>query len=504
MAQKVSLLSKLLRKKTPEELVEATTKSSLKKTLGAMDLIILGVGAVVGTGIFTLSGVAIAGRAAAGPSFMISLIIAALACIFAAFCYAEFASIIPVAGSAYTYTFAVFGQLGAWIIGWILMLEYAIGNIAVAIAISSYWFELLKGFEQYLPNWIVNKDLWIYTYTFSNGYHILINIPTIIVIALITGLLYKGVQESTKSTAIMVVVKLSIIAIFIFAGMFYVKPDNWTPFMPGGWNGVFEAAFVIFFAFIGFDAVSTAAEETKNPQRNMPIGIIGTLLICTLIYVTVAAVLTGIMPFEQVVGNKDFIGAPIAYALRAINQNWLSMLISVGAIAGLFSVLLVLQLGTTRILFAMARDKFLPPILSAVHPKFQTPHIITVVTGVFTILGTFFLDLEASADLCNIGTFAAFIVVCIGVMVLRYTQPNLKRGFKLPLMPLIPILGIFTCLFIIYRGIPVQTFKAFILWIAIGVIIYFMYGYKNANLDLTEKKEEQISESNINCEEKVK
>lgn len=503
MAQKVSLLSKLLRKRTPEELIEATTKSSLKKTLGAFDLIVLGVGAVVGTGIFTLSGVAIAGSAQAGPSFMISLIFAALACVFAAFCYAEFASMIPVAGSAYTYTFAVFGQLGAWLIGWILMLEYAIGNIAVAIAVSSYWFELLKGFEQYLPHWIVNKDLWIYTYTFSNGYHILVNIPTIIVITLITALLYKGVQESTKSTAIMVVVKLSVIALFIFAGIFYVKPDNWTPFMPGGWNGIFEGAFLIFFAFIGFDAVSTAAEETKNPQRNMPIGIIGTLLICTIIYVTVAAVLTGIMPFSSVSGNADFIGAPIAYALRMINHGKLAMLISVGAIAGLLSVLLVLQLGTTRILFAMARDRFLPPVLSAVHPKFKTPHVITVVTGVFTILGTFFLDLEASAHLCNIGTFAAFIVVCIGVMVLRYTEPNRKRGFKLPLMPVIPIMGILTCLFIIYKGIPVQTFKAFILWIATGVIIYFLYGYKNANLDLIEKEEQQNNQDLADTEVKT-
>ena len=493
--------AKVFRMKSPEELMASANKNGLKKTLGAMDLIILGVGAVIGTGIFTISGVAIAGDAAAGPGFMISLIMAGLACIFAAFCYAEFASMIPVAGSAYTYTFAIFGQCAAWLMGWILMLEYAIGNIAVAIALSGYWFELLKGFEQYLPNWVVNKDLWIYNFKIFGEIPFLLNIPSILIIILITVLLYKGISESTKSAAIMVFVKLAVIALFLVGGIFYVRPENWTPFMPSGWSGIFQGAFLIFFAYIGFDAVSTAAEETKNPQKNVPIGIIGTLLICMAVYVAVAAVLTGMFPFSALQGNSAFIDAPIAYALRAIGKDLFAMLVSVGAVAGLFSVLLVLQLGTTRVLFAMSRDNLLPKIFSKVHPKFATPHIITVFVGIFTIIGTFFLDLESSANLCNIGTFTAFIVVSIGVIILRYTDPDRQRTFKIPFMPVIPLLGIFFCLFIIYKGIPKSTFIAFSIWIFLGLLFYFCYSYKNANLDLDEK---QALESNDKIIEEIK
>lgn len=491
-------MQKIFRMKSPEELMTNANKSGLKKTLDAVDLIILGVGAVIGTGIFTISGVAIAGSAASGPSFMLALVIAGLACIFSAFCYAEFASMIPVAGSAYTYTFATFGQCAAWLMGWILMLEYAIGNIAVAIALSGYWFEFLKWFGDLFPAWMTDKSLWIYNFTLFDKIPFLLNIPSILVIAFITILLYKGISESTRASAIMVGIKLCVIAVFVFAGLFHVNPANWQPFMPNGfgiegWNSLFQATFLIFFAYIGFDAVSTAAEETKDPQKNMPIGIIGTLLICILVYVAVAAVLTGMFPFEVMHGNSAFIDAPIAYALRAIGKGFCAMLVSVGAMAGLFSVLLVLQLGTTRVLFAMARDNLLPKVFAKVHPKFQTPHIITVVVGLFTILGTFFLDLEASANLCNIGTFTAFIVVCVGVMILRYTDPNRKRAFKIPLMPLIPLLGIGSCLFIIYKGIPFNTFIAFSIWIAIGLLVYFAYSYKNANLDLDEQEKIEVA-----------
>ena len=480
-------LAKVFRMKTPEELMASANKSGLKKTLGAWDLIILGVGAVIGTGIFTVSGAAIAGEAASGPSFMLSLVIAGIACIFSAFCYAEFASMMPVAGSAYTYTFAIFGQCAAWLMGWVLMLEYAIGNIAVAIALSGYWFEFLNGFKQYLPAWTYNQDLWIYNLKIFGNIPFLINIPAILVIAFITWLLYKGISESTKASAIMVFIKLAVIVIFLVGGFFHVDAANWHPFMPNGWNGVFQGAFLIFFAYIGFDAVSTAAEETKNPQRNMPIGIIGTLLICILVYVAVGAVLTGMFPFEALNNNNSFIVAPIAYALRAIGKDFAALLVCVGALAGLFSVLLVLQLGTTRVLFSMSRDNLLPSVFAKVHPKFQTPHIITVVVGLFTILGTFFLDLEASANLCNIGTFMAFIVVSIGVIILRYTDPKRQRAFKIPFMPVIPVLGILSCLFIIYKGIPLNTFIAFAIWVVLGLGIYFMYSYKNANLDLDEK-----------------
>ncbi|MCQ2957769.1 MAG: amino acid permease, partial [Candidatus Gastranaerophilales bacterium] len=477
-------LKRVFRMKNPDELVAKANEHGLKKTLGAFDLVILGVGAVIGTGIFTVSGAAIAGSAQSGPSFMLALVLAGLACIFSAFCYAEFASMIPVAGSAYTYTFATFGQCAAWLMGWVLMLEYAIGNIAVAIALAGYWFEFLKWFDKYLPAFLTNKDIWIYNFTLFGKIPFLLNIPSILIIALITVLLYKGISESAKASAIMVVIKLAVIAVFVFAGLFHINPANWHPFMPHGWgvegwSGLFQATFLIFFAYIGFDAVSTAAEETKNPQKDMPIGIIGTLLICILVYVIVGAVLTGLFPFDTLSNNAAFIDAPIAYALRMIGKGFLAMLVSVGAMAGLFSVLLVLQLGTTRVLFAMARDNLLPPVLAKIHPKFQTPHIITVVVGIFTILGTFFLDLEASANLCNIGTFMAFIVVSIGVIILRYTDPNRKRGFKIPLMPIIPILGIICCLLIIYKGIPLSTFIAFAVWVLLGLGFYFAYSYKN-------------------------
>ncbi|MDD3594266.1 MAG: amino acid permease [Candidatus Gastranaerophilales bacterium] len=478
---KSEFLSKILKRKNPEEFLQTAKKSNLKKTLGATDLIILGIGAVVGTGVFTLSGLAIAGEAAAGPSFIISLIIAAIACIFSAFCYAEFASLIPVAGSAYTYTFAVFGQFSAWIMGWVLMLEYAIGNIAVALALSSYWFEFMKGFQGILPDIITNKAYWVHHLSIF-GYSLEVNILSMIFIAFISFLLYKGMEESKRMAEIMVIIKVGVILLFVIAGAFYVKPENWTPFMPSGMSGIFKGAFLIFFAYIGFDAVSTAAEETKNPQKNMPIAIIGTLLICSLIYIAVAAVLTGLFPFSAIVGNQDFIHAPIAYALNAINQNFLAMLVSMGAIAGLFSVLLVLQLAATRVLFAMSRDNLLPKVFSKIHPKFSTPYVITIATGIFTMIGTLVLDLKGSADLCNIGTFTAFIIVSIGVIILRYTNPNAERAFKIPLMPWIPLAGIACCLFIIYKGIPMDAFIAFAVWIACGVAIYFMYGYKYANL----------------------
>ena len=503
---KNGFLAKVFRIKNPDELLAKANEHGLKKTLGAVDLIILGVGAVIGTGIFTISGAAIAGSAQSGPSFMLALVLAGLACIFSAFCYAEFASMIPVAGSAYTYTFATFGQCAAWLMGWTLMLEYAIGNIAVAIALSNYWFEFLKWFDKYLPVWLTNKELWVYNFTLFDKIPFMINIPSILIIAFITCLLYKGISESAKASAIMVVIKLAVIAVFVFAGLFHINPSNWHPFMPNGtgmagWNSLFQATFLIFFAYVGFDAVSTAAEETKNPQRDMPIGIIGTLLICILVYVAVGAVLTGIFPYDTLAGNAEFIDAPIAYALRAIGKGFYAMLVSVGAIAGLFSVLLVLQLGTTRVLFAMARDNLLPPVLAKIHPKFQTPYIITVVVGLFTILGTFFLDLEASANLCNIGTFMAFIVVSIGVIILRYTDPNRKRGFKIPLMPIIPILGILCCLFIIYKGIPFSTFIAFSLWVVLGLAFYFSYSYKNANLDLVQTAEVASNEEEKAIEE---
>ncbi len=483
-------MSKIFRVKTPEELVEASEKNGLKRTLNAFDLIVLGVAAVVGTGIFTLSGVAIAGDAQAGPSFMVSLLIAGTASVLAALSYAEFASMIPVSGSAYTYVYSTLGEICAWLMGWILMLEYAIGNITVAVGWTDYWFKLLEGLtvsEQMiekapllrylqLPEWMVTKSYWIFKIELFDTIPLLINIPAIIILTIVTSLLYKGVQESTKSAALMVVVKLSVIAAFILVGAFYVRPENWTPFMPGGFDGIFQGAFLIFFAYIGFDAVATVSEETKDPQKNVPIGIIGSLGICTLIYMAIAAVLTGMLPL----GAIDT-AAPLAVAMKSVDQNMVAGLISLGAVAGLASVLLVLQLGTTRILFAMSRDKFLPSVFSRVHKKFNTPYVLTIAAGVFVAAGTFVLDLESAAHLCNIGTFTAFMIVSLGVLILRKTDPDRERPFKVPFCPYVPITAIAVCLCIIWMGIPRQTFLYFGIWIILGLIIYFAYGYKNTD-----------------------
>ncbi|MDD3149816.1 MAG: amino acid permease [Candidatus Gastranaerophilales bacterium] len=485
----LNFYQRIFRKKNIDKITEESSKSSLKKSLNAVDLIILGVGAVIGTGIFTVSGVAIAGNAQAGPSFMISLIIAAFACVFAALSYAEFSSMIPVAGSAYTYTFVTFGEMIAWTVGWVLMLEYAIGNIAVAISWTSYFFNFLQGFGHILPTWLITESNWVYNVKLFDIIPLYINIPTLLIIAAVTILLYKGIEESKKMTSIMVFIKLSVIALFLIVGSSYVQPENWTPFVPNGFNGIFQSAFLIFFAYIGFDAVSTAAEETKNPQKNVPLGIIGTLAICALIYIAIAAVLTGIMPWQQVDLNS-----PLAAGMTAIGQGWAAKYIALGAVAGLASVLLVLQLGTTRILYAMSRDNLLPGVFSKIHPKFKTPHVITIASGVFVGISTMFFNLEDSANLCNIGTFAAFIIVSLGVIILRYKDPDRHRPFRVPLSPFIPILGIIVICGIIYLGIPAKTFIAFIIWLIAGLVIYFSYGYKKTyRVYLQEQKAEKLT-----------
>ena len=489
----------LLEKKSPDEILKVAESANLKKTLNAFDLIMLGIGAVIGTGIFTIIGIAAAGgpeSVGAGPALIVSMIIAMLACLFSALCYSEFASMIPVAGSSYTYTYATMGEFMAWMIGWVLMLEYAIGNITVASAWSGYFFEFLKGFSHILPSWLVNPPVYL-----VNDYRtavsiyqnsgldpaveiprlfgvipIAINIPAIILVLIITLLLVRGIRESARTATIMVFIKLAVIFMFIFAGMFYVKPENWTPFMPNGFEGVISGAFIIFFAYIGFDAISTAAEETKNPQRNLPIGLIGTLAICTVVYILTSLVLTGIVPVDKI-----NIMAPISAAMSATGNNWIAGFISIGALAGLTSVLLVYQLGTTRILYAMSRDGFLPKSLQIIHKKYNTPHVITWVSGIIVVLGALFMDLNVSAELCNFGTFTSFTIVCIAVLILRKTDPNRHRPFKVPFVPLFPILGILFCGgLMIYSLFTLGTSAIlFPLWVIIGVIFYFAYCYGN-------------------------
>ena len=497
-----------LTKKSTDELVSASKHSELKKTLNAFDLIILGIGAVVGTGIFTIVGIAAQGGdggIAAGPSLTISMVIAAIACVFSALCYSEFASMIPVAGSAYTYTYATMGEFMAWMVGWILMLEYAIGNITVASAWTGYFMQLLKGFEHVLPNWLVNPPIWLINDYRSalaicnkeglNPHDVMpyiagiipvsINVPAILIVLILTLLLVKGVKESTKAATIMVFINLFIIISFIVVGAFYVKPDNWVPFAPNGFEGIFSGAFIIFFAYIGFDAISTTAEETKNPQKDLPIGILGTLLICTILYVAAALVLTGMVDY-----NMIDVQAPIASAMRMVGQNRLAGFISVGALAGLTSVLLVYQLGTTRILYAICRDKFLPKGLRRVHRHNRTPYILTWLSAIVVIVGSLVMDLKISAELCNFGTFLSFIIVCAAVMILRKTEPDRPRAFKVPFVPLFPILGILMSGGLMFYSMKSLTTSSlwFIAWLIAGLWIYTCYGYNQKRLEERRKK----------------
>ena len=493
------IFKNLCTKKSVNEFIEEANKSHLKKNLNAFDLIILGIGAVVGTGIFTIVGIAALGGSdglGAGPAVSISMVIAAFACLFSAFCYCEFASMIPASGSAYTYTYATMGEFAAWMVGWILMLEYAIGNITIACAWTDYFLQFLKGFSHILPSWIINPPIWL-----INDYRsaiisceksgldpsleiprlfdtipICFNLPAILLILFITYVLAKGIKESTKVAGLMVFIKLTVIFLFIVVGAFYVKPENWVPFAPNGFSGIFMGSFIIFFAYVGFDAISTAAEETKNPQRDLPIGILGTLLFCTTIYVLVAMVLTGMTPLNQI-----DVHAPIAHAMRVVNQNWVAALISIGALTGLTSVILVYQLGTTRILYSMSRDGFLPKVFQNVHPKFHTPYFITWLTGILTVFGSLFMDLNISAELCNFGTFTSFIIVCIAVLILRKTDPDRPRPFKVPFSPLFPILGIVCCASLMLYSMKFLKISAslFPLWLLFGLLIYSVYSYKH-------------------------
>ncbi len=502
-----NFVNNLFEKKSVDDVIETAKKSELKKTLGAFDLIILGIGAVVGTGIFTIVGSAIVGGpegAGAGPAIILSMILAAIASIFSALCYSEIAAMIPIAGSAYTYTYVTMGEFMAWVVGWILMLEYAIGNITIASAWSGYFAQFLKGFKHVLPDFITHFPIWL-----RNDYRSIsimcdrfgfdihdkvpflfdkipfaINLPAIFIVVFLTLILIKGVKESTRFAGVMVAINLFIISTFILVGAKYVQPENWTPFMPNGLSGVFMGAFLIFFAYIGFDAISTTAEETKNPQKDIPIGILGTLAICTALYIGVALVLTGMVPYKLI-----DIQAPIAHAMHFVGKDWFAGFISAGAIAGLTSVLLVYQLGTVRILYAMSRDKFLPRTLRIVNRKTRIPNLLTWICGLVVIIGSLFMDLNISAELCNFGTFTSFIVICIIVLILRKTDPDRKRPFKVPFVPLFPILGIVFCAgLIVYSLKTLKTSSMlFPVWIILGIIIYFAYGYP-AHRDKKRKK----------------
>lgn len=460
---------------------------ALKRVLGPVHLTLLGIGGIVGAGIFALVGTAAAGdasRPGAGPALVLSFVLTGIACAFTALCYAEFASLVPISGSAYTYAYATLGEVIAWIIGWDLILEYAVGNIAVAVSWSGYFCEFLRGFGLEFPRWLatdlrtaLNSPEILQSAPRLLGIPLVFNLPAVLIVAAITAILVIGIRESAWFNGVMVGIKLVVLAFFIAIGLCYVKPENWIPFAPNGLAGIQAGAAVVFFAFIGFDAVSTAAEECRNPGRDLPIGILASLAICTAIYVTVAAVLTGMIPWQQLNTAE-----PLSVAMRVVDQNWAAGIVAFGSLVAHTAVLLIFQLGQPRILFSMARDGLLPPVFSRTHARFRTPHVATILTGVFVGVGSALASLEEMADLCNIGTLSAFVIVCVAVMVLRRQKLDRAPGFKTPWVPLVPLLGIVACLWLML-GLPTTAWIRFGVWLAIGIIYYACYGSRHSQLN---------------------
>jgi len=457
----------LFRKKKIEELLQNNGTIQLKKTLGAFDLILLGVGAIVGTGIFILPGTVAATHA--GPGIVFSFIIAAIVCAFAGMCYSEFASSVPVTGSAYTYGYIVFGEIIAWLVGWALLLEYGLAVAAVATGWSSYLNSLLAGFHIVLPQAISGA--------FNPAAGTYMNVPAILIIFATAFLLTLGIKESTRFNTWMVFLKVAVILLFIGVGVFYVKPTNWEPFLPFGISGIFSGAALVFFAYLGFDAVSSAAEEVKNPQRNMPIGIIGSLLICTVLYVAVSMVLTGIVPYHAL-----NVSDPVSYVMQMVHQDWIAGIISLGAVVGMMTVILVMSYGGTRLLYALGRDGLLPKSMAELSPKFKTP---VKNTWIFALLVAFcagFVPLSKLAELVNMGTLVAFTIVSIGVVYLRKNKNIPSGGFKVPFFPVLPILSFLLCLFLISQ-LSVLTWVACGIWFIIGLIVYLAYGRKHSEMN---------------------
>jgi len=493
----------------------------LKKSLGPWSLTALGIGAVIGSGIFTVIGTAIsgelqptptirdtpllhwivyhtalAGRPGAGPAIALSMLFVAIVCALTGLCYAELASMIPIAGSAYTYTYATLGELVAWIIGWDLILEYAGSNMSVSVGFAAHVVDLLDWFglhpsakwisPAYLPDGL--QDFAGNT-IYNPGWHFGFNIPAFLIVMLLTVVLVRGIRESASTNNMMVAFKLVAILIFVFAATSFIHPKNWHPFLPNGWSGVLTGGSIIFFTYIGFDSVSTAAEECRNPQRDLPIGIIATLVVCTVLYVAVAICLTGLVPWQSMVGDA----APVVNALKKLSMlpgghplHWIRLVVLFGAIMGMISSILVYQIGQSRVWFSMSRDGLLPRIFSSVHPTFRTPAFSTWVAGFVVAIPSGLFDIGTLADLSNIGTLFAFVLVSIGVIVLRYREPHRHRGFHVPGGPVIPVLSVIFC-FLLMAGLPIITWYRFLIWLVIGLVIYCFYSRHRSEFAATSR-----------------
>jgi APA family basic amino acid/polyamine antiporter len=471
----------------------------LKRVLGAGDLIMLAIGAVIGAGIFGAIGTAAAGqvtaageviRQPAGPALVFSFLLLGGVCALAALCYAELAAMIPQAGSAYAYSYATLGELVAWIIGWDLILEYAVGNVAVAISWGDYFKTLTGGFFQ-LPVWLttgyrtalLSADPTVHglldTAPRIAGVPILLNVPAAAIVLLVTLVLLRGARESARANNVMVVVKLLALALFVGAGLTKINTANYTPFAPGGFTGIHNGAAIVFFAYIGFDAISTAAEETKNPQRNLPIGILGGLAICTAIYVLVGFVLTGMVNYKLL--DPSVHADPLAYALQSTGMQSAAWLVALGAVFSMTAVLLVFQYGQPRIFYAMARDGLLPKFAGRIHERTRVPYATTILTGLFVAAWALVGDAGETYDLTNIGTLFAFAIVCLGVLVLRYTEPDRPRPFRVPFVWPVCLGGAAACVFVM-KGLPAHAWERFGIWLVIGIVLYFAYGYRNSTL----------------------
>ncbi|MCA1593532.1 MAG: amino acid permease [Acidobacteria bacterium] len=507
------MLRGLFRTKNLDDILAAAggPQFALKRTLGAFNITLLGIGAIIGAGIFATVGTAAAGdavRPGAGPSLMLSFVITAIVCGFTALCYAEMASMVPISGSAYTYSYATMGELIAWIIGWDLIIEYAVGNVAVAISWANYFRTLMEGFGVHIPSWLstdyrtaarlAENNPAQYAIDFGGapqlfGHAVIVNVFAFLIVALITVVLVWGIRESAGFNAGMVLVKIIVLLFFIGVALYYVSPStmvtNWHPFQPNGWRGTFTGAALVFFAYIGFDAVSTVAEECKNPARDLPIGIIASLIVCTILYVIVGAVFTGIIPYPELVqklANEQ--AEPLTMALNHAappGVQWPSTVVAFGSVVAHTAVLLVFQLGQPRIFFSMARDGLLPSVFASVHPRFKTPHVTTILTGV--LVGGFaaFMSIDEMVDLTNIGTLFAFVLVCVGIPILRMKDPDRTRPFRVPLGAwLLPMLGAVSCIFLMYY-LPPASWWRFIGWLVLGMAIYTSYGYTHSGIGRT-------------------